>query len=74
MTDQWDLEGMWVDGAYLGEFTVSGKVLNSRVKYGGGVQHLILLDNPIEVYGRFCDKGELLFLEHEYVTRVKDLP
>lgn len=47
----WDLTGARVQGRYLGEFAYTGTVTNSRVKYGGRVQHTVQVDVPLEVYG-----------------------
>ena len=63
----WNLEGSRVEGNYMGEFPVVGKVEISRVKYGGDVSHHIALDTPITVYGRECDR---VILEHRFVERV----
>jgi hypothetical protein len=63
----WNLEGLTVVGKYLGEFPVSGKVELSRVKYGGGITHHIVLDAPIQVYGATRDR---VILEHKYVQQV----
>lgn len=46
----WELEGKRVNGLYLGLFPYSGTVTASRVKYGGEVQHMVDLDEVIEVY------------------------
>lgn len=51
----WNLEGKRVNGLYLGLFPYSGLVLESRVKYGGDVQHTIKLDEPFKVYGAVRD-------------------
>lgn len=61
----WNREGQRVVGRYIGTFLVSGKVTESRVKYGGTVQHTVVLDQPIEVYGRsaavlLLDDAEIL--------------
>ena len=64
---QWNLEGLKVTGAYLGTFHVAGTVDVSRVKYGGGVCHHVVLDNPIRVYGALRDR---VILDHENITRV----
>lgn len=64
----WNLEGMRVEGIYLGEFEVSGLVVMSRVKYGGGVVHTVVLDDPIEVYGRTADR---VLVDHENIMRVR---
>jgi hypothetical protein len=47
----WNLEGKRVNGLYMGLFPYSGLVTESRVKYGGRVQHTIQVDEPFEVYG-----------------------
>jgi hypothetical protein len=65
----WNLEGMRVFGMYLETFPVTGIVSLSRVKYGGGVCHTVVLDNPIEVFGA---TRERVILDHEQVERVKD--
>ena len=64
----WNLEGLHVEGNYMGLFEVRGVVDESRVKYGGEVAHHIALDTPIEVYGQMRDR---VILEHKYVTRVR---
>jgi hypothetical protein len=51
----WQREGQKVQGVYLDQFPVSGIVKDSRVAYGGRVKHLVVLDEPIEVYGAIRD-------------------
>jgi hypothetical protein len=51
----WNKEGQRVAGVYLGSYTVSGLVTESRVRYGGSVQHTVKLDAPVEVFGRSAD-------------------
>jgi len=46
----WDRAGEAVAGTYLG-LTVSGVILESRVKYGGAVQHTLRLDPPQTLFG-----------------------
>jgi hypothetical protein len=65
----WNLEGMVIWARYMGEFDVCGRVESSRVKYGGEVQHTIVLADPVEIYGQMRDR---LLIEHKYVTRVSD--
>ena len=65
----WNLEGMNVQGLYLGSFKVSGRVELSRVKYGGGVQHTVVLDEPFFIYGAYRDR---VLLDHENVLKVAD--
>lgn len=47
----WNLEGKRINGLYMGLFPYSGLVTESRVKYGGKVQHTVKLDEPFKVYG-----------------------
>lgn len=47
----WDLTGKRITGLYLGLFPYTGTVMESRVKYGGKVQHTVQVDEPIKVYG-----------------------
>jgi hypothetical protein len=63
----WDLEGLTVEGMYLGSIPVCGRVDLSRVKYGGGVSHHIALETPIEVYSAIRER---VILDHENITRV----
>lgn len=65
----WNLEGMRVNGLYMGLFPISGKVGLSRVQYGGEVSHHIELDQPVKVYGSVRDR---IILEHKFVNRVLD--
>ena len=58
----WNREGQRVAGVYLNAYTVSGVVTESRVKYGGQVQHTVELDTPVNVLGRVADR---LLLEEE---------
>jgi len=48
---QWNLEGKRINGIYMGLFVYSGLVLESRVKYGGQVQHTVKVDKPFKVFG-----------------------
>mgnify|MGYP006296909279 CR=1 FL=1 len=66
----WNLEGMIIEAMYMGEFPVRGRVEQSRVRYGGGVCHTVVLDEAITVYGALRDR---VIVEHEYISRVKDL-
>ncbi len=63
----WDLTGQRVAGVYLNAYTVAGTVTDSRVKYGGQVQHTVQLDRPIEVFGR---SAEVLLLDNNELFTV----
>lgn len=43
----WNREGQIVTGMYLGERRCRGVVTLSRVKYGGRVQHTVVLLEPL---------------------------
>ena len=58
----WNKEGQRVAGVYLNAYTVSGTVTESRVRYGGTVQHTVKLDAPVTVFGRSAD---VLLLDNE---------
>lgn len=62
----WVLDGQKVKANYLGE-TVTGVVVDSRVKYGGKVQYTVELDSPVQFRWRseptdrvLVDRDELL--------------
>ena len=68
----WNLEGLTVRGAYFG-VPVEGIVTNSRVKFGGEVQHTIDLFYPLTMFGSerttvLLDANEITFIEYESVT------
>lgn len=65
----WDYTGMHVEGRYLGDFPISGRVELSRVRYGGGVSHHVVLDSPIVVFGAERDR---VIINHSEVTSVRD--
>jgi len=64
----WNKEGQSVIGVYLDMFTVKGKVISSRVKYGGKVQHTVEVDVPIMVYGK--PRDTFLLDEEELVAPI----
>lgn len=52
----WQREGQRVEAVYLDQFPIAGVIEDSRVAYGGRVKHLVVLDQPIEVYGAVRDR------------------
>ena len=52
----WDLTGKRINGVYLGLWPFTGTVEESRVKYGGQVQHTVRVDEPFKVYGVVRDR------------------
>jgi hypothetical protein len=68
----WNLEGLTVRGTYFG-LPVEGVVTESRVKYGGTVQHTVDLFFPITVFGDertsvLLDANEVVHVEYESIT------
>jgi hypothetical protein len=62
----WDKQGQHITAMYQGH-RVSGTVDTSRVKYGGSVQHLVLLDNPILLAWRSEHTDRLLIDHNELI-------
>ena len=68
----WNLEGLTVRGTYFG-LPVEGVVTESRVKYGGTVQHTVDLFFPITMFGQerttvLLDANEVAHVEYESIT------
>lgn len=53
---QWNLEGKRINGMYMGLFPYCGRVLESRVKYGGAVSHTVAIEEPIVAFGTSRDR------------------
>ncbi len=66
---KWDLTGERINGLYMGLFPYVGTVQSSRVKYGGAVQHTVVLDEPIKVYGALRDH---ILVEGTEINRILD--
>lgn len=67
----WNLEGMRVTGKYLSDDIVTGVVELSRVAYGGGVVHTVVLDKPIQFRWR-KEPSDRLIIKHSEILSVKD--
>lgn len=65
----WNLEGKRINGLYMGLFPYSGLVTESRVKYGGDVQHTVKVDEPFKVYGAMRD---VVLVSGSEVNRIVD--
>ena len=68
----WNKNGSTVVADYLGQ-KVTGIVTESRVKYGGEVQHIVDLFFPITLFGSerttvLLDASEVAFVEYESTT------
>lgn len=61
-----DRQGQWVIAKYLDSAWVTGVVQETRVKYGGKVQHSILSDSPTYIGEELRDIGStFLVLEND---------
>jgi hypothetical protein len=67
---QWYLDGYKVVANYFGE-AVTGTVESSRVKYGGAVQHTVILDEPVQLPWRSEPKYRVLIDDKEIMEIVK---
>ena len=67
----WNLEGQRVHGLYLDLFPYAGVVSESRVKYGGTVQHTVELDETITVFGAL--RNHVLVSGNEITGVLKDV-
>ena len=45
----WVREGQCISGLYLSTYPVTGTVLESRVRYGGKVQHTVVLSKELHL-------------------------
>ena len=63
----WNLEGLSVNGMYMGSIAVHGRVTLSRVKYGGEVSHHVTLHKPMMINRTM---RESVILDHKEVTQV----
>jgi len=64
---EFNLEGKRVRGMYIGKFPVEGIVELSRVRYGGTIEHTVVLDQPIVAFGAVRER---VLLEAEFVTEL----
>lgn len=66
----WNLEGHRVSGVYLERNHITGRVIESRVAYGGRVLHTVELDRPMSFFGTERDR---VVLDHNNLTAVMEL-
>lgn len=69
-TSNWIREGQRVRAAYLTDTIVVGTVLESRVKYGGAVQHTLVLDEPIMLRWRGTEPVSRLLVDEIGIQEV----
>jgi hypothetical protein len=66
-------EGQWVIAKYLDQAWVTGTVMETRVKYGGKVQHTIVSDSPTYVNEELREVGYRFLVEEKDVTEAQML-
>ena len=62
----WILDGQKISACYLG-IAVTGRVISSRVKYGGSVQYSVELDEPVQLPWRTESTSFLLVDKNEVI-------
>lgn len=77
--NSWNLEGHEIEGLYISEYPVTGRVTLSRVAYGGNIEHHIVLSKSliVESDSRVIIErlaGEGIIVEHKDVTQVREIP
>ena len=65
----WNLEGKRINGMYMGLFPYCGRVIESRVKYGGTVSHTVVIEEPIVAFGT---SRERIIVVAEEINRIVD--
>jgi hypothetical protein len=63
-----DRQGQWVIAKYLDQAWVTGIVQETRVKYGGKVQHTIVSDSPTYVNEELREVGSTFLVEEGDVS------
>ena len=63
----WNKEGEQITALYQGQ-EVTGTVESSRVKYGGKVEHLLILEKPIQLRWRAEPTDRLLIDEDKVLV------
>ena len=69
----WNLEGKRINGLYMGLFPYTGLVEESRVKYGGAVQHTVLVDESFKVFGAVRERILVSITEINRILDERDL-
>lgn len=68
-----DRKGQWVIAKYIDSAWVTGTVMETRVKYGGKVQHSILSDSPTYVGEELRDIGSIFLVEEQDVSEAQQM-
>ena len=66
-----DRQGQWVIAKYLDQAWVTGTVQETRVKYGGKVQHSIVSDSPTYIGEELREVGSTFLVEEGDVSEAQ---
>lgn len=68
MKAQWERDGEYIRFMYLGEYPAQGTVVSSRVKYGGSLQHTVVLANSLDMGFSYKEKGCTVLVNEEEIV------
>lgn len=68
-----DRQGQWIIAKYLDSAWVTGIVQETRVKYGGKVQHSILSDSPTYIGEELREVGSTFLVEEGDVSEAQQM-
>jgi len=68
-----DRQGQWIIAKYLDSAWVTGIVQETRVKYGGKVQHTIISDSPTYIGEELREIGSTFLVEEGDVSEAQFL-
>ena len=68
-----DRKGQWIIAKYRDQSWVTGTVMETRVKYGGKVQHSILSDSPTYVGDKLREAGDHFLVLEDDVSEAQFL-
>lgn len=66
----WIREGQVVKAKYLDSYLVQGEIISSRVKYGGKVQHTLVLDHELSTHGVTRKSNEIILIDESEIIEV----
>jgi hypothetical protein len=66
-----DRQGQWIIAKYLDSAWVTGIVQETRVKYGGKVQHSILSDSPTYIGEELREVGDHFLVPEDDVSEAQ---
>jgi len=68
-----DRQGHWVIAKYIDQAWITGTVMETRVKYGGKVQHSIVSDSPTYIGEELREVGSTFLVEEGDVSEAQQM-